>query len=72
MCLCRQLQMIMSKDIEPTDQLVKSLIDQAHMKFQAINNEQLAKKNARDRAVQENAVRLVLRSSAGKRSKACT
>lgn len=64
--------MIMSKDIEPTDQLVKSLIDQAHMKFQAINNEQLAKKNARDRAVQENAVRLVLKSSAGKRSKACT
>lgn len=51
-----QLQMLLSKEVEPTDQLVKSLIDQAHMKFQAINKEQLAKKNARTRGIPENSV----------------
>lgn len=48
--------MLLSKEVEPTDQLVKSLIDQAHMKFQAVNKEQLAKKNARTRGIPENSV----------------
>lgn len=50
----KNLQMLLSKEVEPTDQLVKSLIDQAHMKFQAVNKEQLAKKNARTRGIPEN------------------
>lgn len=48
--------MLLSKEVEPTDQIVKSLIDQAHMKFQAVNKEQLAKKNARTRGIPENSV----------------
>lgn len=50
----KNLQMLLSKEVEPTDQIVKSLIDQAHMKFQAVNKEQLAKKNARTRGIPEN------------------
>lgn len=55
-CVVVQLQMLLSKEVEPTDQIVKSLIDQAHMKFQAVNKEQLAKKNARTRGIPENSV----------------
>ncbi|XP_062576094.1 general transcription factor 3C polypeptide 1-like, partial [Saccostrea cucullata] len=49
----KKMQMWMSKEVEPTDPLVTSLIDQANMKFQAVNREQVAKKNPKSRDLPE-------------------
>lgn len=53
---CLQLQMLLSKEVDPSDQIVKSLIDQAQMKFQAVNKEHLHKKRDKSRMIEENTV----------------
>lgn len=48
--------MLLSKEVDPSDQIVKSLIDQAQMKFQAVNKEHLHKKRDKSRMIEENTV----------------
>nr|XP_022298203.1 general transcription factor 3C polypeptide 1-like [Crassostrea virginica] len=50
----KNLQMLLSKEVDPSDQIVKSLIDQAQMKFQAVNKEHLHKKRDKSRMIEEN------------------